>query len=251
MPQLEGVRVVLTRPVHQSEDLARPLRALGAEVIPLPVIAIEAVAHPEALRRAVSECDAYDWIVFTSANAVAAFAAELLPRSTRDCKAQVAVIGRATKKAAEAHGFSVSVTPETYVAEALVDAFAQDLRGQRILIPSAAVTRDVVANGLRKRGARVEVVEAYRNVIPADAERRARTVFQEPYPDWVTFSSSSAVDNLVTLVGAEIVSRVKIASIGPITSETVRKHGLAVTAEASVQNVQGLVEAVASFGAEA
>jgi uroporphyrinogen-III synthase len=246
MSTLNGVRVALTRAIHQVEDLARPLRALGAELIYVPVIAIESVPHPEALRHAVSQCDQYDWIIFSSANAVSAFVAELLPRTARDCKARVATVGAATKKAAEARGFTVSLTPDQYVAEALVQAFGEDLKGQRILIPSAAVTRDVVAPALRKRGAQVEVVEAYRNVIPAEAEGKARAAFQEPYPDWVTFSSSSAVDNLVSLIGRDPVSRVKIATIGPVTSQTVRKHGLNVAVEARIHNVQGLVDAIVS-----
>jgi uroporphyrinogen-III synthase len=251
MPTLNGVRVALTRAVHQAEDLARPLRALGAELIFVPVIAIESVPHPEALRRAVSQCDQYDWIVFSSANAVSAFVAELLPRTAHDCKARVAAIGAATRRAAEARGFTVSLTPDDYVAESLIQAFGNDLNGQRILIPSAAVSRDIVAPGLRKRGAQVDVVEAYRNDIPAEAEGKARAAFQEPYPDWVTFSSSSAVDNLVRLIGPEPVSRVKIASIGPITTQTVRKHGLDVTAEARVHTVQGLVDAILSVEARA
>lgn len=249
MRRLDGARVVLTRAVHQAEDLARPLRGLGAEVILVPVIGIESVPHPEALRRAVSQCDEYDWIVFTSTNAVSAFVAELMPRTARDCTARVAVVGSATRQAAEARGFTVSITPEKYIAESLVEAFDEDLNGRRILIPSAAVTRDVVASGLRKRGAKVDLVEAYRNVIPAEAEPRARAVFREPYPDWVTFSSSSAVDNLVGLIGSEAVSRVKIASIGPITSESVRRHGLSVAMEASVHSAQGLVEGLAAFEA--
>lgn len=244
---LSGARVVLTRAIHQAEDLARPLRALGAEVISVPVIGIESVPHPEALRHAAAQCDEYDWIIFSSANAVSAFVAELLPRTARDCRARVAAVGPATRRAAEDRGFTVAITPDKYVAESLVEAFGQDLAGLRILIPSAAVTRDVVANGLRKRGAQVDLVEAYRNVIPADAQERASAVFREPFPDWVTFSSSSAVDNLVSLIGTEPVSRVKIASIGPITSATIRKHGLRLTAEAGVHTVQGLVDAIVSL----
>jgi uroporphyrinogen-III synthase len=247
MRKLSGARVVVTRAIHQAEDLARPLRALGAAVISVPVIGIESVPHPEALRQAASQCHEYDWIIFNSANAVSAFVAELLPRTARDCKARVAAVGSATRRAAEDRGFTVAITPDKYVAESLVDAFGHDLTGQRILIPSAAVTRDVVANGLRKRGAQVDLVEAYRNVIPADAQERASAVFREPFPDWVTFSSSSAVDNLITLIGAEPVSRVKIASIGPITSAAIRKHDLSVTAEAGVHTVQGLVDAIVSL----
>jgi uroporphyrinogen III methyltransferase/synthase len=142
----------------------------------------------------------------------------------------------------------VEVVPEKYVAEALVEAFrAHPLDGKRILIPSAAVTRDVVANALRERGAEVDVVTAYQNVIPYEAPAQARAVFQEPLPDWVTFASSSAVEHLAALVEAEVLREVKVASIGPVTSATVEKYGLRVTAEALDHTIAGMVEAMRSW----
>jgi uroporphyrinogen III methyltransferase/synthase len=243
---LNRLRIVVTRAAHQAEELAAPLRELGAEVILLPVIAIAPPLDPEPLRRGAHQCSDYDWIIFTSANAVAAFVAEL-PVAPGDLRARVAAVGAATREAAEQQGFRVTITPGKYVAESLVAAFAQeDLRGRRILVPSAAVTRDVVVAELRNRGAQVDSVVAYRNVIPADAAQRSCQIFQPPYPDWVIFASSSAVENLVKLVGAGALSPVRIASIGPITSQTVRAHGLTVHAEAQVHSVEGLVEAVAS-----
>jgi uroporphyrinogen III methyltransferase / synthase len=245
--RLDGVRIVVTRAAQQAEELAAPLRELGAEVILLPVIGIAPPADPEALRRAAQSANDYDWVIFTSANAISAFAAEL-PFAPSESKARVATVGAATREAAEQLGFRVSITPEKYVAESLVEAFASEqLPGRRILIPCAAVTRDVVPSELRKRGAEVDSVVAYRNVIPESAAERAREVFAAPGPDWVIFASSSAVDNLVKFVGAGALSSVKIASIGPITSQTARALGLTVAAEARIQSIEGLVEAVASF----
>lgn len=238
------MRVVVTRAAHQAEELARPLRELGAEVILIPVIGIAAPADPGPLREAAARANEYDWIIFSSANAITAFLAEL-PHSPAECKAHVATVGAATRDAAEGFGFAVALTPERYVAESLVEAFAgQDINGRRILIPSAAVTRDVIPGELRKRGARVDVVEAYRNVVPPEAADRSADVFREPYPDWIAFASSSAVDNLVRLIGSEALRQVKIATIGPVTSDTVRKHGLEVAAEAAVHTVEGLVNAI-------
>lgn len=243
MNPLEGLRVVVTRAAHQAEELARPLREQGAEPILLPVIAIAPPENTEPLRSAIHS-DAYDWIIFTSANAVDVFAAELRAAG-RECKARVATVGSATRKAAEASGFRVELMPEQYIAESLVDAFAvEDLSHVRILIPSAAVTRDAVAPALRSRGARVDVVPAYRTILPAEAAEQARRVFQLPYPDWVTFASSSAVTNLVRLVDTHVLRGVSIASIGLATSETVRAHGLLATAEAQVHTVSGLVGAI-------
>ena len=243
MKPLAGTRVVVTRAVHQAEELARPLREQGAEVILLPLIGIAPPANPEPLRKAAAS-DAYDWIIFTSANAVTAFANELR-QAGQDCKARVATVGSATRDAAKAHGFQVELVPESYVAESLIKAFgSKDLVGSRILIPSAAVTRDVVAPALRERGAHVDVVEAYRNVLPPEAPAQARAVFQPPYPDWVTFASSSAVTNLVNLVGTDVLNEPMLASIGPVTSNTARQHGLTVAAEARVHSVDGLVDAI-------
>jgi uroporphyrinogen III methyltransferase/synthase len=234
----------VTRASHQAEELARPLRDLGAEAILLPVIGIAGPLDKAPLKQAAAHANEYDWIVFTSANAIAFFVAELTGPPC-ECRARVATVGAATRECAERYGFAVDLTPHKYVAESLVESFASEvLAGRRILIPSAAVTRDVVATELRQRGAQVDVVEAYRNVIPPDTVEQVRGVFREPLPDWVTFASSSAVNNLVGLVGAAVLQRVKIAVIGPVTSDTASSHSLAVAAEARVPTVEGLVNAI-------
>lgn len=242
--KLAGRQVVVTRAVGQAEELAAPLRALGAEVVLLPTIAIVAAADPAPLREAAAQCDSYDWIIFSSANAVLFFAAEL-PVLRGSCRARIATVGAATREVAEKEGFSVTVTPDKYVAESLVAAFKEeDLSGRHVLIPSAGVTRDVLPNEFRKLGAMVEVVEAYRNVSPPDLAERAASIFRGPYPDWATFTSSSAFENLLGVVDGESLRRVRIATIGPITSETVRKHGFIVAAEANPHTVEGLVKAI-------
>lgn len=239
------MRVVVTRAAHQAEELAAPLRALGAEVILLPVIGIGPPAELEPLLIAARECDSYDWILFSSVNAVEAFAAHL----SKAPRGQIATVGVATRVAAERRHLRVALTPERYIAEALIDALGQhELRDKRILVPGAAITRDVIAPALRERGARVDMVEAYRNVIPADAPERAAIVFQQPFPEWATFASSSAVTNLVRLVGFETLNRLKLASIGPATSATLREHGLEPSVEAAEHSIQGLVNAVSSCG---
>lgn len=243
MKALAGLRIVVTRAQHQAEELAQPLRERGANVILLPVIGIAAPNDPEPLCQA-ARSEAYEWIIFTSANAVAAFASEI-KKNSRPCTARIATVGAATREAAEAHGFTVQLVPEKYVVESLVDAFVPyQLRGSRFLIPSAALTRDVIAPALRKLGAQVDVVEAYRNIVPPEAAEQAQSVFRTLHPDWVTFASSSAAANLWNLVGAEVLRRSKIASIGPVTSETVSQLGLTVNAEANPHTIEGLVEAL-------
>ena len=132
--------------------------------------------------------------------------------------------------------------PDEYVAESLVKAFARtDLKGKRMLLPRAAVARDLIPSELAKLGAQVDVVEAYRNIVPADAAARAREVFSaEKKPDWITFTSSSTVKNLLAIAGREALEGVRIASIGPVTSSTLRAHGLKVDAEAKQFTLDGL-----------
>jgi uroporphyrinogen III methyltransferase/synthase len=220
------------------------LRELGAEAILLPVITIAAPLDKSPLRAAAARVNEYDWIIFTSTNAINCFVAELAG-APAECRARVATVGASTRECAERQGFAVALTPENYVAESLVASFGSEMiEGRRILIPSAAVTRDVVATELRRRGAQVEVVEAYRNAIPVEATEQAGRIFREPLPDWVTFASSSAVNHLVELVGTAVLRQVKIASIGTVTSDTVSKHGLAASVEARVASMDGLVEAI-------
>jgi uroporphyrinogen III methyltransferase/synthase len=132
------------------------------------------------------------------------------------------------------------------VAESLVEAFRSErLQGRRILLPRAAVARDVIPTELEKLGAQVEVVEAYRNVIPENAGARAHEIFSgSKKPDWITFTSSSTVQNCIEVAGADALRGIRIASIGPVTSETVRQLGFTVDVEAKQFTIDGLVQAI-------
>lgn len=248
MSLLRGQRIVVTRAPHQAEQLAAPLRELAAEVVLLPVIAIVPPLDPRPLDAAAERIDDYDWIVFTSANAVTALAAQL-PGGSRRPRARVAVVGAATREAVEEIGWTVDVMPPHFVAESLVAAMAAEpLEGKHVLLPCAAVTRDVIPRALSERGAIVHVVEAYRNMPPEGVAERARQVFSiPPAPDWVTFTSSSAVENLIKFAGVDVLKSVRIATIGPITSESVRKHGLTVAAEPAEHTIAGLIAAMAGY----
>lgn len=246
MSQLAGKRVVVTRAAHQAEELAKPLRALGADIILLPVLSIVPPEDLKPLQMAARRVDSYDWIVFSSANAVAAFAGQL-PSLRLPPNVKMAVVGSATRDAVERMGWKVDVVPDKFVAEDLVAALAPfSLDGKRVLIPSAAVTRDVISPALMKLGATVEMVAAYRNVAPSDLSKNARRVFSaKPKPDWITFTSSSAVDNLIEAVGSAALESVRIASIGPITSLTIRRYGLNIDAEPAEHTVEALAACMA------
>ncbi len=242
---LSGLTVIVTRARHQAEELAARLRDTGANVIVMPMLDIGPPTDRGPLHKAAAQANQYDWIIFSSANAVRAFAAEL-PSTNNQILARVAAVGPATSECAEHHGFRIALMPEEYVAESLLAAFnVEDLSGRRVLIPSAEMTRDLIAPGLQARGALVDVVPAYRNIIPSDTVERAAEVFRaDPPPDWVTVASSSAVNHLLSVVPQRHLTGTKIASIGPITSSTVRRYGLSIAVEAEPHTIPGLVEAI-------
>ena len=245
---LFGKRIVVTRARNQAGALGAKLRALGAGVIEMPTIEIMPAADFGALDRAVRDLDSYDWLIFTSANGVQYFI-ERLDQSGRDLRsirARIGVIGEATRKAIESLHLKADLMGEEFVAESLVESFRSIvLHGNRILLPRAAVSRDILPESLRERGACVDVVEAYQTVVPEGAARQAAEVFGNPRKvDWITFTSSSTVQNFVRIAGADVLRGVKVASIGPVTTATAKRLGVAVSSEASVYTTDGLIQAI-------
>ncbi len=257
MPGLEhlplfGKRIAITRARDQAGVLREELAALGAEVIEIPTIEIRPPDSWQPLDGAIRRLEEFDYLLVTSANGVRSFL-ERLAACGRDVRAlqglTIGAIGPATAAEFERAGVKVDLLPAEYVAEGLLAALGdRDLRGKAFLIPRARVARDLVPRGLEERGARVEVVEAYQTVVPEiSPEELARLL--TPPPDAITFTSSSTATNFAKLVGenrlAETLRGVVIASIGPITSQTLAKLGLTVTLEAQESTMAGLVRAIA------
>jgi uroporphyrinogen III methyltransferase/synthase len=240
MSALAGLRVVVTRAREQAGPLTARLRALGADVVELPVIEIEdpadgGAALADAVRAARE--GRYDWVVVTSANGAARLGG--LARGAMDAK--VAAIGPATAEVLAAAGIAVDVIPERFVAESLVDALP-DGPG-RVLVARAAVARDALPDGLRAKGWDVDVVEAYRtrpaDVSSADLDRATAA-------GAIAFTAPSTVDAYVDLAGVSGVPSI-VACIGPITAAAARRRGLTVTVSATVHTVDGLVDALARY----
>jgi uroporphyrinogen III methyltransferase / synthase len=230
---LFGKRVVVTRSRDQASGLRRRLEELGAEVLEVPAIAVEWVAGVD-LAGPVSGAE---WVVFSSANAVDAVTGGL-----RDARAfgaaRVAAIGPGTAAALARFGVVADLVPDRNVAEGLVDAFPAGTG--RVYLPQAEGARPVLAGGLAAKGWSVDVRAAYRTVAAplSEADRAAAAA-----ADAITFTSSSTVTNYLAGAGAEAVPPI-VVSIGPVTSETARGAGLAVTAEADPHTIDGLVDAV-------
>ena len=248
---LFGQRVVITRAREQADGLASKLAELGAETIELPAIEMREASDPAPLDEAIGRLGSYDWLIFTSANGVRFFSERLRqsPYDWRNLRARICAIGPATRAAVEALGLKVDLMGKEYVAEGVLEAFAaHDLSGRRILLPRAAVARDLIPTELTRRGAAVDVVEAYRTVAPDNlAERAGEILHAARKPDWVTFTSSSTVQNLVAAAGTEVLRGVKVASIGPITSRTARELSLEVAVEAREFTVDGVAQAILAF----
>jgi uroporphyrinogen III methyltransferase / synthase len=245
---LFGHRIVVTRAREQADELAAKLRVLGADVVELPMIEIVPASDYAPLDRAIAELPRYDWLVFTSVNGVRFFLERLdrSPRDLRAVRARICAIGDATKQALEALHLKVDLMGEEYVAESLVEALSGfDLAGKQVLLPRAAVARDLLPRALRERGACVDVVEAYRTIVPESAARHAAQIFGSPHkPDWITFTSSSTVQNFVQAAGATALEGVRVASIGPVTTATAKKLGVIVTIEATPYTTDGLVAGI-------
>ena len=238
---LFGKRVVVTRAKGQAAEVTHRLEALGACVVEIPTIEILPASDPAPLDRAIADLSAYDWLIFTSANGVRFFIERLdqSPSDLRALRARICAIGPATRAALQALHLKVDLMGKEYVAEGLLDAFApHDLAGKRILLPRAAIARDVIPAELARRGARVDVVEAYRTVAPASGATFPAGA------DVVTFTSSSTVQNFVAMFGADVLRGIPVVSIGPITSGTALSLGIEVTSEANPFTVDGLIDAV-------
>jgi uroporphyrinogen-III synthase len=247
---LVGRRILVTRAAHQAGKLSEELRALGAEPVQVPVLEIRPPESYEALDAALRNLGGYDWLIFTSANTVRALverSAALGMSFERIATPKVGAVGEATAIAARNAGFAVAMVPQSYVAESLVESLTGLAVGRRILLARAAIARDVIPDALRAVGAQVDVVDAYRNVLPESAPEQLRAALAGRI-DAATFTSSSSVTHL-----AEAAQKAGVAfpfagvpaiSIGPITSQTLRENGWEPAIEADPHDIPGLVEAV-------
>lgn len=245
---LFGVRAVVTRPREQAEIFAGRLGELGADTLVFPAIRIVAPADPVPLRTAVDSLGEYDWLVFTSANGVKWFWQALLGAG-RDARAlaglRVICIGPVTAATLAERGVQADLVPEEFVAEAVLEAMAESgaLEGRRVLLPRAQEARDVLPRGLEARGARVDVVAAYRSVPDTEGGSAVRAWLEDGEGAAVlTFTSSSTVRNFVAAVGADVPA--VAAAIGPITAATARELGFDVVVEAGDYTMDGLTAAL-------
>jgi uroporphyrinogen-III synthase len=248
---LAGKRIVVTRAQAQAEGLSSLLRQFGADVIDAPVIQIHPPDSYEALDTALNTIMDYDWLILTSVNGVEGMFSRLEPLGLSVDSLQhlkIAAIGPATEERIQDHGLVVDIVPQRYVAEEVVRSLRKLTKGEKVLLVRAKIARDVIPEELRQAGAQVDVVEAYQTVVPQDAKKRLQSIFSDGPVDAITFTSSSTVKNFLSLTTATDVpgklAKVKFASIGPVTSDTLREFGLPVHVEADEYTMEGLAQAI-------
>ena len=252
---LSGRRILITRPRAQAMPFARLIENLGGEIVDFPTIEIVAPLKYDSLDQAIQNLSCYHWIIFTSVNAVRSFLARARvlnrdPQSLENVK--IAAIGPETGSELERNGLKPALVPGEYRAEAILDGLVpSEMRGHRVLLPRAAEAREVLPETLRKWGAEVDVVEAYRTVPVAREPSWLRPDLSAGKIDMVTFTSSSTVKAFVALFGGDnlqaLMRHVTVACIGPITKSTAEEAGLHVDVVAREYTVAGLTRVIAEY----
>jgi uroporphyrinogen III methyltransferase/synthase len=251
---LLGLTILVSRPREQSAGLTEGLRMRGADVVEAPTIRIEPPSDWAEVDGAIRRIDSYHWIIFTSVNGVKFFlermdAIGIEQRSLS--KVKLAAIGPATRDELEARGFAVDVVPERFVAEEVFEALKASgpLKGCKALLPRADIARKALPELLRKEGVDLDVVVAYRTAPSHEDIRRAIELVSRGSIDVVTFTSGSTVRNFFSAVEDLLVLQSKFlpASIGPITSQTLREYGFEPAIEAREYTSDGLITAIVDY----
>jgi uroporphyrinogen-III synthase len=251
---LAGWRILVSRARDQAGALSEGLRALGAQVYEVPFIEIRPPRSFKCLDESLKLVAEYEWLILTSANGARAMFDRMahlnIPRRVL-AHLNIVAIGPATRAAIEREGLKVAVTPKEYVAESIVEALCDKVRGKRVLLCRAKIARDVIPRELRHMGAFLDVVEAYETVLPQASRIELRAVLRDPQrrPHAITFTSASTVHNYVSLLGirsgrSHLVQGVLNASIGPATSEALRQYQLSVDVQPAQYTIPGLIQAL-------
>jgi uroporphyrinogen III methyltransferase/synthase len=251
---LSGKKILITRAREQAAVFASSLKDLGGEVIELPTIEIVPPVSWKGLDRTIDQIDSYDWLIFTSANGVNFFwqrwkerGKDHLPPSLKIC-----AIGPATAYQLMEKGIEVHYTPKEFIAEAILKGFEKSmLKGKRVLLARAKEARDVLPEGLRRMGARVDVVEVYRTVKPKGGAKGLKDLLKKGKVDVITFTSSSTVNHFVELLKKEnlqeLLKNCAIACIGPITARTAKNWRMRVHIQPKEYTIPALTQAIVKY----
>lgn len=250
---LFGKTVVITRAREQASELASLLEDAGASVLQCPTIKISEFSSQEGLEEVFPKLSSYQWIFFTSANAVRIFFA-FLEKKHCDARAlaqsKIMAIGPATAEALHHYGIRADLIPERFVAESVVESFLaqnQDYANLHVLLPRAKEARDVLPDRLREAGCTVDVIPVYETVADNSEKEEIEAKIREGAISCITFTSSSTVRNFLKAIPADLLKHhpeVRLACIGPVTANTLREHGLSSQIQPEDYTIKALAEAL-------
>jgi uroporphyrinogen-III synthase len=260
---LAGRSIVVTRAPEQAAELIQRLEQLGAQVLLLPAVTFADAPDPGPLDRAITAVPQFDWLLFTSQNAVHFFAKRCrslgaAPQDRRGAEVAatplVAAVGPATAEAAVKEGYRVDYTAKEFRGAALAEGLGPRLKGKRVLLPRSDRAAEDLPEALRAHGAEITEVIAYHTAAPENLDSGAVEAIRQGRVDAITFMSPSAFHHLLDQIGSanlrQLSARVALAAIGPVTSAAIREAGLAVAMEAREATVAALVEAITGYFAQ-
>ena len=247
---LTGKRIVVTRAIEQAQDLVGQLSSLGAEVFLLPLVRFADPLDWSGVDRALDALHEYDWIFFTSQNAVDSFSRRCRERGVAPSKIapKVAAVGPATADAARREGFSLAHVAQQFRGSALVSDLADAIKDKRILLPRSDRAREELPRAIRERGAMATEVIVYKTLSPDLVEKSAIDAVREGSVDVIVFFSPSAFHYLLDVVDVtqlrSLAGKLRFAAIGPVTARAIREVGFPVDIVAQDATTAALVEAL-------
>ncbi|TLS39217.1 uroporphyrinogen-III synthase [Pseudalkalibacillus caeni] len=246
---LEGKRIVVTRSKEQARSFSKKIKDLGGIPLEVPLIAFKETASTSREADGFTYVQDFDWVVFTSTNGVRFFFERYkeLPAGVR-----VAAVGPKTSRALERRGIKVDLLPETFVAEGLVEAVQREFSGEeRVLLPRGNLARKELPLQLKQMGIEVEELVVYETVIENTSKPLLEDMLLNEKADILTFTSSSTVHHFVQLADdihwRPLIAGMKVASIGPITENTLRSYQIEPEIIAQKYNIDGLIDAIVDF----
>jgi uroporphyrinogen III methyltransferase/synthase len=253
MKPLHGKTILITRDSSQTGSLKDKLEALGAEIISIPTIRIADPPDWLPFDQAAQQVDRFDWLVFTSVNAVSQTHKRLLQLGYRPealTLPKIAVVGDQTGRQVEAMKWRIDFIPDSYQAENLASGMvARGVAGKKIWFPRALEARSVLIDELEQIGATVTLTPVYQNTIPLENRENLRQTLDNLQVDWITFTSSSTVTNFFKILDRDTLSLSlpRLASIGKITTKTLLAFSLKPEFTAEPQNLDGLCQGIAEY----
>ena len=252
---LFGKRIIVTRSRGQASVFAEMLIDRGATIIELPTIDVVAPASWDELDKAICNVESYDWLIFTSANAVNFFMERLraLGRDIRMLKGiSICTVGPKTAESLGAFGLRADLIPREFKAEGVLTALGgEKVKGKKILIPRAKIAREIIPDKLKEMGAEVTVATAYENVKPMADVARAVKLFEDKKISAITFTSSSTVHNFVEMIGQKgyktLLNGVAVACIGPVTAKTAEEYGMKIDVMPKDYTIPAFVDALVDY----